>query len=748
MGEFLSKVLLFPHKQIIDSDTRTVLLLEAANFQNFSKLQIERNFFTFTKNASYIFSFFEEMASEMVPLHSLKDADTYAEYTEHVEILEELYIRYEKLCEERSFIDPIFYPKNYLLNENFIKTLQKVEIEVVGMLTNFEISILEQIATIIPLRIVVWVSDFYTKMEQKLKKLGFTLSKGYKYTLDVSKKEIIAQEKLSTRPLVTLYGVSQRILQVALVKQKIYEFVEKGYSPDKIAVIVPQEDIAQYLDLFDTKNNFNFAMGKSFTQSFIYQKLKATLDLLDEYTNEHVAKLQRYGDELYSVYFGSYKKKLDTDEFAPFLEELFEHTQSTTEKKILQEEIYKILKIKHELQELNLRAVLHLFLNRLQSRSIDDVGGGKITVMGLLESRGIDFDAVIVVDFNEGYVPKKLKKDMFLNTTLRKHVGLPTQSEREELQKHYYYSIFSHAKESVICYVENEQQLPSRFLKELAFVEKKEINKNQLATVLFTPYKHQRGNEEEIVFEYDFTRTKLSSSKLKVFLTCRRKFFYMYIKNIQDFQIPQDIPQEWEIGRVLHQALKNLYEKKQNYSDVATLHKALVAELLDLQGNTELEKFQTRLYGKWLEPFCANEIQRFQSGYSVAYMEEPLELQLDGIKLYGVIDRIDKKETSLEVLDYKSGSMPKYTKNSVENATDFQLEFYYLLAQTLGNVTQVGYYDLKAGKIIQEEFFEQKMALLRQHFRYLGQTTSFDAKKCEDTKVCKLCQYNILCGRA
>ena len=87
-------------------------------------------------------------------------------------------------------------------------------------------------------------------------------------------------------------------------------------------------------------------------------------------------------------------------------------------------------------------------MQRLSDIRIDDVGGGKVTVMGLLETRGVAFRGVIIVDFNEGYVPRISEKDLFLNSTIREHSGLPTGADRQDLQKHYYYQLI-HAAEAV-----------------------------------------------------------------------------------------------------------------------------------------------------------------------------------------------------------------------------------------------------------------------------------------------------------
>jgi len=60
MSEFINKLCIVEDFKIADDDSRILLLLEASDFNAFSKLQIERNFFTFTKNSTYIFKFFEE----------------------------------------------------------------------------------------------------------------------------------------------------------------------------------------------------------------------------------------------------------------------------------------------------------------------------------------------------------------------------------------------------------------------------------------------------------------------------------------------------------------------------------------------------------------------------------------------------------------------------------------------------------------------------------------------------------------
>ena len=749
MGEFLQKSVIAHNLRFIDEDTRTVLLLEAANFENFKKLQIERNFFTFTKNASYIFSFFEELGGEMVSLESIAEFDYYSEYEEHIEILSELKRRYEVLCLQHGLCDRFMLPRHYKLNEAYLKHAGAIEIEVAGMLTNFELELLERMKELVPLTLRLEADSYNLKMQNRLKeRFGFELACGKRYLLDLQSGGIKEQQNLKEQNNIELCALSGRTLQVALIKKKIYEYVQKGYDPSRIAVILPNESLKEHLDLFDTKNNFNFAMGRSLGESFVYKKIRATLDMLDEASVENEARLERYGDELYLKLFGIIKKRVADLEMTALLESFLEYTKGSEEKRILKEEIYRFEKLLGYMQNISLKAALGIFLSRLAARSVDDVGGGKITVMGVLETRSVHFDAVIVPDFNDANVPKRVEKDMFLSSALRERVGLPSAQDREELQKHYYASLFRNAKEVCISYVRSESELPSRFLRELGLVTPKEVNEEGLAVLLFKPGTLHQKEHKNFIAEYDFTTSKLSNSKLAAFLSCKQKFYLRYIAGIQNFEIPKDMPDEWEIGRVLHAALKILYMDRTHFSDKEALCRALEKALDAACGESELERFQISLYKEVLQKFCANEMERFEAGWMVYKKEESIEREYKGLKLYGVIDRIDINEQgALEVLDYKSGSLKLYNTKNVEEATDFQLEFYYLLASTLGSVERVGFYDLKEGKVVKESLFEEKLRLLEEHLLSLREIKSFEVSLCEDVKTCTHCEYKTICGR-
>ena len=148
-----------------------------------------------------------------------------------------------------------------------------------------------------------------------------------------------------------------------------------------------------------------------------------------------------------------------------------------------------------------------------------------------------------------------------------------------------------------------------------------------------------------------------------------------------------------------------------------------------------------------MDKFAQNEIKRFEDGWEVYACEESYRCSFAGATLIGQIDRVDKKDNEIFVLDYKTGSYPLYNKNNFTQATDFQLEFYYLLTQNLGNVSAVAYYDLKEMKIVQEVFLEEKLEILKANIKDMLSLETVEFSKCEDTKHCLFCDYSKICNR-
>ena len=284
-------------------------------------------------------------------------------------------------------------------------------------------------------------------------------------------------------------------------------------------------------------------------------------------------------------------------------------------------------------------------------------------------------------------------------------------------------------------------------MKQLKIKEKKEYEESDYANILFKKEATGFYEEKDIILDYSFKDIEVSATRLKTYLSCKRKYYYKYVQKLYGHEIPRDMPKEYEIGNHVHTALSNLYTKQNSYSSVEKLQKDLHKELSAVQGESELDKYLIAMQKKRLAKFCEQEVQRFESGWHVESCEQNFKRDFAGITLIGQIDRIDKMQNEIYVLDYKTGSYSLYNKNNFTDATDFQLEFYYLLASGLGNVVGCGFYDLKESKIVEEAFLNEKLAVLESNIKDLLAVESINFELCEDTKNCLFCDYKTICGR-
>ena len=745
IAEFESKALLVPKKSLADEDTRVLLMQEASEFKNFSELKIEREFLSFIKNSTYLFRFFEELALEDVLIEELELADTYAQFEEHLSILKELLQNYKTLLLQKNLYDKIILPEVYEINEEFLKSNDGFLLHLEGFLNKFELNLFLEVAKITEFKISLHVTKYNRKNIEIFSKLGFDLHTDNSYILNLSTKKVEKTQKIDKKELdCDVKSFSSRTLQSSFVYEKIEEFIQEGIAPEEIVVIVPDESFATTLRAFDSFKNLNFAMGESFRHNELFKKLEAVDRLIRVKDIEHKYRANRLRIEQSTIdeFQKQWRKKIQVDEIVKFL-----RVFCSEEKKddIYEEELFKFQNLLKNLGKIELQKAIKLFLNRLSSRSKDDVMGGKVTVMGALESRGMSYQGVIVVDFSDEFVPKRSQKDMFLSSSLRSHAGLPSRSDRENLQRYFYYSLLRGAKKVAISYTKNDQSMGSRFLDELGLHVKQNCDETSYFKLLFTHNTlPSRYNPEILQGSYDVKAGTLSASKLKTILTCKRQFYYKYILKSKEAKIPDSEITSADVGNLLHEALHQVLQNLKVVDE-----NILMIELrryLQSENRGLIWHFHLDVWLDYLKEFAKLEAQRYNDGYRVYALEKSLHVQYKGFNLEGKIDRIDIKDNRLSVIDYKSGKIPKSTLRTLEKESTFQLEFYYLLAKQDKEVESLSYYDLKNAELVEEVLFDEKMEKLDEILKEL-ETPLIEFEKCESKTACTYCPYIKLCGR-
>jgi inactivated superfamily I helicase/RecB family exonuclease len=749
MDEFEQRAILIENRTQIDSLQRILLLREAATFEAFDTLNVNRDLVRFFTKSDAIFKFFEELAVENVNFETLAEADAYVEFETHLAILEQLLNNYKTLLDEKGFTDKAFIQKSYNLNDGFLRSYESIEIHLEGYLSHFELELLEKISKVTQLIIHYSTSKFNKKMQDRFEAYGIQLSNDKHLSFDFSNKKIIELEVNIETINAKVISVEEREEQIAIAFEEIEEMVQSGIEAENIVLILPDESFKEHFTLFDTHNNLNFAMGYDYSKGRVYKSLEALYKYWQKFDKESKYLLVRYGLDLESIEKVNAAKVSDVKTFFSFLNELklldaFLDVKEEKEKynERVHEKYLHFLKI-FETEILSFKEWLFLWLKALSKITIDDVRGGLITVMGVLETRGVSFEGVVIVDFNEGIVPASSSKDQFLNSSVRAFANLPTKNDREALQKQYYKRLLEQASRATIIYSISDNKLPSKFLYELG-LEQAEQKQAQF-DLLYSQHSQIIDEEEPFAENFDPHAITWSASRLKTYLDCKRKYYYRYIQKIQAKE-----DDELNEGLFLHSLLDHLYKEKNSYENKEEMQKKIDILLDELLPFDDAKiAYQKLLWKEKLKGFVDSQIEHFKADWKVVEREKEFSAEIGGLRFKGRIDRIDQNDTDTLVIDYKSGSIAEAnrTKN-LENLSDFQMSIYYhMLKPKYKNISLAFMKILEKGAIEEITVLEEKNELLAQHIIDLKQTKSFEAKKTDDLKKCKWCEFTLICER-
>jgi len=749
MDEFEQRAILHKNKIQVDPLQRILLLRKAASFDAFDNLNLDLSLVRFFTKSDALFKFFEELAAEQVDFLTLSQADAYAEFGLHLEILERLLENYNKLLEERGYTDKAFISKSYNLNRGFLKAYEKIEIHLEGYLSHFELELLEKISKEVALTLHYSTSKFNQKMQERFETIGIVLENDKHISFSMTDKKVLTAHNNESTIDAKVYAVEEREEQIALAFTKIEEMVRSGLKAEEIVLILPDESFKEHFTLFDSHNNLNFAMGYDYSNGRIYKSLEALYGYWQRFDAESKKLLERYGFDLEEIEKIPAHNKMNVAGFFASIDALGLHESplmNGEKKEKFNERVYEkylyFIKVL-EAEALSLKEWLFLWLKSLSKVTMDDVRGGKVTVMGVLETRGVYFEGVVVVDFNEGVVPATSSKDQFLNSQVRAFASLPTKDDREALQKQYYKRLLEQAVQSVILYSTADNKLPSKFLYELGL--SKVVQVQAQFDLLYAQPSQLKEENDPLVENFHAEDITWSASRLKTYLECRRKYYYRYIQKIEAKE-----DDELNEGSFLHSVLEQVHEKKDYYTSHNELELAIYKQIDGLLPMDDAKSaYRKLLWKEKLKGYTEKQIAHFETGWRVIHREKEFKGQIGGLNFKGRIDRIDQNDTDTLVLDYKSGNVDKEPKKlNPEKITDFQMSIYaQLLAGKYQNISLAFLKILDGGEMQTVTLLEERNALLEEHIATLKQTKHFVAQKCDDLQKCKWCEFTLMCGR-
>ena len=430
-----------------------------------------------------------------------------------------------------------------------------------------------------------------------------------------------------------------------------------------------------------------------------------------------------------------------------------------------------------------------------------------LQVMGILETRALDFKNLILLSLNDGVMPKIAVSGSFIPYNLRRVFGLPTIEEQNAIYAYYFYRLLQRTEDVTFVYNSSANGLTtgekSRYLYQL-----------QLLSPLIVPettvvYQMERvigqsfsiNKDEKVISsmkKFFGGETILSPTALDKYLNCSLQFYFRYVAGLKE---PDEISDEIDLkvfGLLFHKSMESIYRpyvgkliEKETLDCILKDTELINRIILDafhaeyFKGIKDAGKI--KLSGKnWLifeilRKYIIQllELDKKRAPFSIEGLEMPVRLIVpindsQRILIGGIIDRIDRLNNTLQILDYKTGkaelSFPMLDslferENKNRNKAAFQtLVYSYILHKNrpgeksiypgIYNLRSIFEGDFDAGlkskengnkqvefTSISERFEKLLINLLNEIF---DPNTSFEKTAIEEN--CAYCAYKRICG--
>lgn len=651
-----------------------------------------------------------------------------------------------------------------------------------------------------------WDADQYYLADNLMEAGQFLRS-----NIDQSRNSLwISERLLSDEKEIKIYGISGNIGQAKLLGELLKNKITDKTDLKSKAVILADENllIPVLESLPEECSPLNITMGYPVKQTVFYSlfynffqlfqnpKVKASIyhrDFFSFMESPLIDKLYETGrlkgvlQKLKSEQRIYLPMKKLAQELGDELGFIFEAENDLLEKGL---KLINLLKEKAKLDSLELEILFHFYklLNKFSelNRSIrlsgqalmnlyrQSVSRSQLSfigepleglqIMGVLESRTLDFDEIYLLSMNEGILPSGKAQNSLIPFNIKKEFRLPTYKEKDAIFAYHFYRLLQRAKRVHLIYNSGLDPLSSgeksRFIEQLLYempIKNSAIKIEEIRVE--AEQKQEKVDEEQIEKSEDvLDKIKekigngLSASALNTYLSCPLDFYYKYVLGLRKDQAqnPEEEMEAALFGNILHDCLEKLYDIGDK-SDYKITKEQIEGFSNDLE-KVLIQTFKRNEVGQWengknklvfevckhyLAQFLKWEKERIQDNEIIIKGIEDeiswstnLELQngeLLPLTLKGKIDRIESEAGGFRILDYKSGNVDpgKLKIKAVEDILErkdgkfsqlVQLGIYKLLYRSKYASTAdagiISLKDIKQGIMISEGFDEEDCLLM------------------------------------
>lgn len=446
------------------------------------------------------------------------------------------------------------------------------------------------------------------------------------------------------------------------------------------------------------------------------------------YTNLNtLVKISQANKELLEILFGNWTDtNTAIDRCIKIIYMIKNHfDDKESEKKITFEYLYHFSKLFNKLKllqkqysHINTVKTLHiLFRDTIKNEKIPFNGEPLkgLQIMGILESRVLDFETVIISSLNEGVLPVGNSSNSFIPFDVRLQHKLPIYKDKDAIYSYHFYRLLQRAKNIYLLYnteadVINGGEI-SRFIRQLEIEKTHEVDHKILVPktpIIKKKLLEIKKNKNILDKLNELTKTGFTASMLSSYIRNPITFYYQKILELKDDNQMEETIAYNTIGSVIHDTLEELYKPCEN----KLLSVENVNGMLKIKDKIVDKNFQkifnlgnlnkgknliiVETAKRYIENFLKKEIKDIEEGNEIKILavEKKFETivdlssELNNIKIRGKIDRIDSVNGVTRVIDYKTGGQIKQTDLNIKQYEEifkdkkysniFQLLFYCL----------------------------------------------------------------------
>uniref|UniRef100_UPI00404B102E PD-(D/E)XK nuclease family protein n=1 Tax=Flavobacterium sp. TaxID=239 RepID=UPI00404B102E len=310
-----------------------------------------------------------------------------------------------------------------------------------------------------------------------------------------------------------------------------------------------------------------------------------------------------------------------------------------------------------------------------------------LQIMGVLESRVLDFENVIITSVNEGKFPSGKVQNSFIPYDVKRELGLPTYKEKDAIYSYHFYHLLLRAKNIYLLYNTDNEGIDagekSRFITQLE-IEKQpkhilshDIYNAVLPKTAYTILEVPKTSRVLDRLKEIATVKGFSPSSLTSYIRNPMQFYFQRILRINEVEEVEESIAANTLGTIIHEALEelylpflNIYLAEHHIEDmIAKIDEIILKQFKIIYKEGEIKKGKNLLAfevaKRTIYNFLRTEKKAIQNGdaIKVLLLEAPLEYVLEDdllpfpIKIAGKVDRIEERNNTIRIIDYKTGKV-------------------------------------------------------------------------------------------